>query len=173
MATRKLQHIHLIGRPDTSGEAFFEPSSILRTNDVWNNDILRLGSAAAASPTVKHGVYGSFEVPEDYVNSAVIRFIWSSSLIANDVVLFFDYRTVAGNDANSLDQAGTEEALTVTDTAPGAAHRRMEATITPTAGNFVAGETVQFYLGRDGAAVGDTIVGPAYLENVLFEYSDV
>lgn len=172
MATRTLSGLHRGGTPDTTGECWYEPYTILATNDVWGHPVVRFGSSNAAAPTVRHGFTGSFLVPSNYVGGAVIRIVWTATITTNDVVWDFDYRTVAGNDANSLDQAGTEEAVTVTDTAPGAAHRRLSVTIALTAGNFTAGETVTFGLFRDGVDAADTMAGSAILQDLIFEYSD-
>lgn len=158
--------------PDSTNEAFYEPLDILGVNDIFKPLILRLGSSNAAQPTVKHGVHLNFVVPPDYVNSAVWRIYWTSSLVAGDAVFFCDYRSIAGNDLNSIDQATFEQQQTVTDTAPGAAFRQLTTSITPTAGNFAAGENIFLYFGRDGAAAGDTLAGSAIVFGLDFEYSD-
>ena len=84
----------------------------------------------------------------------------------------FDYRAVGGNDAESLDQSGTQEAVNANDTAPDNAHERMEITIALTDGNFAADDTVQFSLFRDGTDGGDTMSAIAIVHDVLFEYND-
>jgi hypothetical protein len=172
MATRMLESLHRSGAPDTTGECWYEPFPILATNDVWGHMIARFGASNAAAPTVRHGFWNSFRVPSDYVGSAVIRIVWTATLTTGDVVWDFEYRTVNGNDVNSLDQAGTEQSVTVTDTAPGAALRQLEVTIALTATNFSVGDEVEFGLFRDGADAADTMAGSAILQNLVFEYSD-
>lgn len=118
------------------------------------------------------GVHGGFTVPKNYVGGAALKIVWTSTVITNNVVWDFVYRTVGGNDTTSLDQTGEDESVTVTDTAPGAALRRMEASITLTAGNFAVDEEVEFFFARDGADAGDTLVGAVILFQLLFEYVD-
>jgi hypothetical protein len=84
----------------------------------------------------------------------------------------FDYRAVGGNDTESMDQSGTQESVNNNDTAPGAAHRRLECELTLTAGNFAADDEVLFTLFRDGTDAGDTMAAAAIVFQVLFEYAD-
>lgn len=158
--------------PDATGECWVEPYSILATNDVWKHPIVRFGSNNAAAPTVRHGIYGLFNVPKNYVGTPVLVIVWTATLTTNNVVWDFEYRTVGGNDTTSLDQTGTEESVTVTDVAPGAANRRLEVTISLSA-NFAADETVEFGFFRDGADAADTMAGSAILHDLLFQYNDV
>lgn len=157
---------------DTTDPVFAEPYSILATNDVWKSLVWRFGSSNAAQPTTRIALHGRFQVPQNYVGTPLVVIVWTATLTSGDVVWDFDYRTVAGNDAASLDQAGTEQAVTVTDTAPGATDRRLEVTIALTAGNFAAGETVEFLLARDGADAADTMAGSALLVDAFFRYND-
>ena len=83
----------------------------------------------------------------------------------------FDYRAVGGDDAESLDQAGTQESVNANDTAPSAIHERMEITIPLTDANFAPGDEVEFELFRDGADAGDLMAGPAILLDALFEWT--
>lgn len=160
--------------PDNTGECWFEPFSVLSINDRWPNGIFRFGSSNAAAPTVRHGFYGSFLIPSNYVSTPVILPLWTASLTSGDVVWDLDYRIVGGNDTTSLDQSGEDEAVTVTDTAPGAAFRLLQPSFTLTAGNFSssADKILQFFLGRDGAAGGDTMAGSAILHDLIFRYND-
>ncbi len=172
MATHRIPILGWPTRPDDTGECFPEPYDILATNDVWDRLVLRFGSSNAAQPTVRHGIHGGFVVPKNYVGTAKVVIVWTATLTTGDVVWDFEYRTVGGNDTTSLDQAGTEESLTVTDTAPGAANRRLETSITPTASNFAVDEEVEFYFARDGVDAADTMAGSALLFSLLFEYAD-
>lgn len=171
MATHRIPILGWASRPDDTGECFFEPYDVLATNDVWDRLIGRFGSSNAAQPTVRHGIAGGFTVPKNYVGTPVLVIVWTSTLTSGNVVWDFEYRTVGGNDTTSLDQSGTEESVTVTDAAPGAAHRRLEATISLTA-NFAVDEEVEFYFARDGADGADTLAGSALLFQLLFEYAD-
>jgi len=153
--------------PDTSGNVFPEAYSIKATNDQWRHPHWIFLDTAT-----RDLLYGSFTVPQNYVGGATIVIIWTSTAITGNVVWDFDYRTVAGDDANSLDQTGTEEAVTVTDAAPGATDRRLRVIISLTAGNFAAGETVEFLFARDGVAAGDTMAAAAQVVELLLSYSD-
>lgn len=111
MATHRKSIVGFGTKPDTTGECFFEPYSVLATNDVWDRLVARFGSSNAAQPTLRHGFHGGFVVPKNYVAAATLVIVWSATLTSGNVVWDFDYRTVAGNDTTSLDQAGTEEAV--------------------------------------------------------------
>ena len=164
-----MQHVTV----DTTGDAFFEPYQILATNDLFGQLILRCGANNAAAPTVKAGMYGVIHIPEDYNTGGTVtcEVYWTTTLTANDVVFDLDYRAIGGDDTESLDQASYQESLTVTDTAPSAANERQKATMTFTASNLAAGDTLEFFFGRDGAAGGDTLAGSAIVHEVIFKYT--
>jgi hypothetical protein len=172
MATIVIPILGISTYPDNSGECWLEPYGILASNDAWNYGVFRFGASNAAQPTVRHGLYGQFRVPQNYVTSAVIVPVWTATVTTGDVVWDFDYRTVGGDDTTSLDQAGVEESVSVTDASPTAAHRRLTASLSLTSGNLAAGETVQFYLARDGTDASDTMAGSAILHGLYFQYSD-
>jgi len=159
--------------PDTTGEAFFEPYTILATNDVFKHIVLRLGSSNSAAPTIDGGVYGTFLVPQNYVGTAVIYIRWTATITTNDVYFGFSYRAIGGNDSESLDQATFQEAVSVTDTAPGAANRLMEASVSLTSSNIAAGDIVEFYFYRGGSQAGDTMAGSALVHDLDFGYSTI
>ena len=175
MATLRIAVFNNNILPDASGKVWFEPYTILATNDIFKQSILRIdedGSNAAAL-TTKAGVYGLFEIPQNYVGSAVLEIIWTATAIdAENVVFDFDYRSVGGNDAESMDQATFQESVTVTDAYPSAAHERLTARVTLTAGNFVAGDSVLFFLGQDGADGSDTSTNAVIIFDARFEYAD-
>lgn len=172
MATHRIPILGFPTVPDSSGNCWFEPFSVLATNDVWGRLIGRFGLSNAAAPTTRIGLKGGFTVPKNYVGSAKIVVVWTATIITGDVAWDIDYRAVGGNDTESLDQVGTQESATVTDTAPGAALRRLEALITLTAANLAVDDEVTFELFRDGADAADTMAGSAILFALLFEYAD-
>lgn len=172
MATHRIPIADISVQPDATSEMWFEPYSVLATNDVWRHTIGRFGSSNAAAPTVRHGFYGSFNVPKNYVGSAVLVIVWTATLTTGDVVWDFEYRAVGGNDAESFDQAGTQESVTVTDTAASAANERLEVTISLTSGNLAVDDTVTFFFARDGADGADTLAGSALLFDLLLQYAD-
>jgi hypothetical protein len=154
--------------PDASGGVFQEPYSIKATNDVWQHMVMIFNDT-----TTRIGAYGSFNVPNNYVGNPAIVSVWTATATSGNTRQEFDYRAVGGNDAESLDQSGTQESVGVTDAAPGAAHRRLEASMSLTASNLAAGDTVEFEFFRDGADTGnDTMAAAMLLHDLLFEYTD-
>lgn len=166
MATHRMSILRK-PNPDSSGNVFCEGYTVKATNDAWNHQIVIFNDSGT-----KIGFYDTFEVPQNYVGAAKFIAVWTSTATSGNVVWQCDYRTVAGDDANSLDQAGTEETPNVTDAAPTAANRRLEAQISPTAANFAAGETVEFFFNRLGTSGSDTMAAAAQLHDLLFEWSD-
>lgn len=167
MATLRLPILGFPTIPDDTGTAFFEPYSIKATNDVWKHLIMVLTDTAA-----DHGVYGKFAVPQNYVDTANLVIVWTSTAIAGDVEFDFMYRAVGGNDAESLDQAGSQEDVNGNDTAPSATNERMEFTIALTDGNFAVGDTVEFFFTRDGTDGGDTMAAACLVFGLFFEFND-
>lgn len=172
MATHRLSILGIGTVPDTSGNCWQEPYTILATNDVWGMLIYRFGSSNAAEPTTRIGLRGRFTVPKNYVGSAALVVAWTATITSGNVVWDFDYRAVGGDDTESLDQSGNQESVSVTDAAPTAAHRRLEVTINLTAGNFAADDTVEFEFFRDGADANDTMAGSGILVDLYFQYAD-
>jgi len=171
MATHRIPILGFATRPDDTGECFFEPADLnFGSNDLARQFVLALGSALAAQPTVKHGVYGSFRVPKNFVSAPKFVWEWAATLTTGDVVFDTDYRAVAAGE--SLDQATWQQSQTVTDTAAGTARNSNGAEISPTAGNFAVDDLVEFFFGRDGADGADTMAGRAYIFELTFEYSD-
>lgn len=167
MATHRIPILGFGTVPDTSGNVWLEPYSIAATNDVWGRLIARFKDSGT-----RVGLHGGFSVPKNYVGSAKLAVIWTSSATSGDVEWDFDYRAVTGDNSESLDQAGSQESVNLNDSAPGAAHRRMECLITLTAGNFAADDEVEFALFRDGTDGGDTMAADALVFAVIFEYAD-
>ncbi len=160
--------------PDTTGDVFQEPYTILATNDVWGFGTWRFGASNSAQPTVRSCLAGHFSLPSDVastVSTANAVIVWSGTGTTGNVVWDFDYRVVGGNDTTSLDQSGTQEAVTVTDAMPGAANRRLVASVALTAGNFSgqADTSLEWKVCRDGADGSDTAAFSALLKDVLLE----
>lgn len=167
MATHRLSILGWQTRPDDTGDVFFEPYSIKATNDQWQHLVLVMNDTAT-----RNGIYGVFDVPQNYVGTANLIVVWTSTATSGDIEADFDYRAVGGNDTESLDQAGTQESVNSNDTAPSAAHERMELSIALTDGNFSAGDTVEFFFPRDGTDAGDTMAAAALIFGLFFEYAD-
>jgi len=148
-------------------EVYFESYDVTATNDVWDALVLIFEDGSTRT-----GVAGIFTVPQNYVDTANLVIVWSSTATSGDVEWDLDYRAVGGNDTESLDQSGTQEAVNTNDTAPSATNERMEITIALTDGNLAAGDVVLFELFRDKTDAGDTMAADAYVIEVYFEYND-
>lgn len=171
MATHRIPILGFATRPDDTGECFFEPADLnFGSNDLARHFILALGSALAAQPTVKHGVYGAFRVPKNYVSAPKFLWEWAATLTSGDVRFDVDYRAIAVTE--SLDPSTWQESLTVTDTAAGTARLSNAAEVSATAGNFAVDDIVEFFFGRDGVDAADTMAGRAYIFELTLEYSD-
>lgn len=174
MATLRKPILGWSSRPDDSGKAWFEPFDILATNDVWDFLVGRIDEAGAnnAQLSTRAGFHGRFEIPKDYIDAASLIIVWTATVTSGNAVWDFEYRAVGGNDSESLDQAGTQESLTVTDAAPGAALRRLETSIDLTDGNFAVDDDVTFFIANDGTDGADTLAGARLLINLLFQYEN-
>ena len=153
--------------PDASGNVFFEPYDVKATNDVWDRLVCIFNDTAT-----RLGLKGGFTIPKNYVGTPKIVVVWTATAITGNVVWDFDYRAVGGNDTESLDQAGTQESVTVTDAAPTAVNNRLEASMALTAANLAIDDEVEFEVFRDGADAADTMAAAGIVFNILFEYVD-
>ena len=167
MATHSIPILGANTVPDTSGSVFLEPYTVKATNDVWGFLVFIFSDTAT-----RIGLRGMFRVPQNYVGTAAILVDWTSTATSGDVEWDFDYRAVGGNDAESMDQAGTQESVNSNDTAPGATDRLMTISLGLTSANLVAGDLVEFELFRDGTDGGDTMAAAAVLFGAHFSYAD-
>lgn len=167
MATHRLPIINAHTMPDSSGTVFFDVSSNVDTNDRYNHLLLAFTSQGA-----RQGVAGKFVVPKNYVGTASIIVVWRTSATSGDVVWDFDYTAVGGDNSESMDPSSDQETVTVTDTAGGAAQRRMECSMSLTAANLAADDEVLFNFYRDGVNASDTLAASAWVESILFQYAD-
>ena len=169
MATHRIPLFGFNTLPDTSGNIFFEPFPIKATNDRWDH-----GNFVFNDTSTEIAVFGTFNIPKNYTTTTAPRIVvvWTATPSTGTIVWDFNYRAVGGDNSESLDQAGTQEALSVSDSAPTAGFNRMEAYLTLTAANLVADDTVEFDLTRDGSNASDTLAVAGLLFNLLFEYVD-
>jgi hypothetical protein len=174
MATHRLPILGFGLKPDTSGKVWIEPQSVLGTNDVFDNMIVRIDNDGAnnAQLSTRNGVYGRFFVPKNYVGTAAVIIHWTATVTSGNVVFDFEYRAVGGDDAESLDQSGTQESVTGTDANPSAAWERNELSINLTGSNFAVDDTVNFFLARDGVDANDTAASATLIYNAFFQYAD-
>ena len=172
MATHQISLLGGQTCPDSSGNCWQEPYSILATNDVWPFLIYRFGLSNAAAPTTRIGLIGAMTIPQNYVGTASIIPVWTATLTSGDVVWDFDYRAISGNDTESLDQTTNVESVSVTDTAPSAAHERLTPSVSLTSSNIAAGDTIEWGIFRDATDAADTMAGSAILVDLILQYAD-
>lgn len=174
MATIRTPIIGWACRPDDSGKTWFEPFDVLATNDVWDFLVGRIDENGNNNTqlSTRVGFHGKFAIPKDYVDAATLVVVWTATVTSGNAVWDFDYRAVGGNDTESLDQSGTQESVSVTDAAPGAALRRLETTADLTDGNFAVDDEVEYFLCNDGADANDTLAGARLLVNAFFQYEN-
>ncbi len=162
--------------PDTSAKVWWEPYDVLATNDVWKHLVLRFDEDGNndAALTTRVGAYGKFVVPHNYVGTPKVVFLWCATITtANATVVWdFEYRTVAGDQTESYDQAGNQESVTGSQDVADAANERRELLVTLTAGNFVAGDEVEYFVASDGTDGADDAACARILQNLLFEFED-
>lgn len=167
MATHRIPILNYATVPDASGSVWTISYDEVATNDVW-----KLLVTAFADTATRIGLRGGFMVPKNYVSGAAFKVVWNTTATSGNAKWDVDYRAVATDGTESADQAGTQQAVTTTTAASGTASRLTTTTITPTAGNFVADDFVEFELFRDGAGA-DTIAATLVLFGLYFEYADV
>ena len=174
MATRAKSILGLQVVPDTSGKVYPEPLDVLGSNDVWLHLIVRIDEDGNnnAQLSTRVGSYGQFSVPAEYGGAAELVILWTATVTTGTAVWDFEYRSIGGDDAESADQAGTQESVTESDAAPTAAFRRLALTVSLTAGSFAPGDLVEFFLGCDGTDGADTLAGARLLLDAWFQYSD-
>lgn len=168
MATHQISMLGMV-QPDNTGRCWIEPYDVFATNDVWKHPVIRFKDPGSGEA---HGFYSQFTVPQNYVGTAAVIPFWTSTATSGNCRWRITYRTVAGDDAASLDQSGNEQQSSVTDAAPSAAHERLTPSISPTSANFAAGETVEYLFERLDDTGTDTMAADAVLHDLVFQYSD-
>lgn len=175
MATHRLP-IHGGLLPNSSGKVWWEPFSVLATNDTWRHPVLRIDQDGNnnAQLSTREGAYGVFAVPKNYVGSANLIVVWTATITTGGatVVWDFDYRATGGNDTESLDEAAATESVTGSDDVPSAANERLEVSIALTSGNFAVDDTVEFFICNDGTDANDDAACARLLHQLFFEYAD-
>jgi len=152
--------------PDTSGSVYWQPASILDTNDKWPTDQVLV----FADTSTLLLAYGHVLVPQNYVGTAKIYVIYKTTATSGNTLWTVDYRAVA--DGESLDQATYQESLAGAATAvPGTTNLRKDISFTLTAANLAAGDVLQVVIGRNGAGA-DTVAASLQLVDAVLEYAD-
>lgn len=156
--------------PDNSGDVYPDGFENHASNDFWKQTVMVFAQDTA---NVNY-LYGSAEIPEEYVDTANAVVIWTAAATTGDVQFDFEYRVVDGNDTESLDQATAEQAVTVGDSAPSAAFERLESSVALTDANLHAGATIQWRLGRDGPTedAGTSMADEVLVFDLMLEFND-
>lgn len=165
MATHRISFANCL-IPDTSGSVYWQPASILDTNDKWPTDQVLI----FADTSTLLLAYGHFQIPQNYVGTAKIILSYKTTVTSGNTLWTVDYRAVA--DGESLDQATYQESLAGSATAvPGTTNLRKDISFTLTSGNLAAGDICQVVIGRNGAGA-DTAAASLQLVDAVFEFAD-
>ena len=165
MATLDLDFTSLL-KPDTSGSVFWQPNSILDTNDLYPTDeILVYKDTATLLKAFAH-----FKVPQNYVGTAKIVLRYKTTVITGNVLWTLDYRAIAAGE--TADPTTHQESLAGTATAvPGTANLLADIEFTLTSANLAVIDTVFVSINRDGVGA-DTAAASLQLVEAIFRYND-
>lgn len=164
MATRRKDITHLF--ISDHEEVFWEPADVKFPTAPWKQMILIFEDGSART-----GGHAEFDVPKDYVGSPAIVVKWAAdTATSGDIEVDVDYRNVALGE--SVNQAGTQEAVNDKDTAPGTVALLQELVLPLTAANFAVDDLCECSLFRDKSDIGDTMADEACFFKVFFQYSD-
>ena len=166
MATHKLAFGSLLN-PDTSGSVYWQPASILDTNDLYpTNQVLIFADTATLLKSS-----GAFTVPKNYVGTAKIILRYKTTVTTGNVLWTLDYRAIAAGE--SADPTTHQESLAGTATAvPGTINLLGDIEFTLTSANLAVDDTVLCLISRNGAGA-DTAAASLQLVEAYFQYSDV
>jgi len=149
--------------PDSSGEVFFQPYTVVDTAAVVDPLVLTFNDSGT-----KDGLRGSFRVPENYVGTAKLLVVWTANATSGTFTI--DWSVLTRSGAEDMGAAATRTTETATDTKTGTAFVREELSLTLTDGDYAAGDEVLFEMFRD--TLNDTLAAPAVVFGVYFEYAD-
>lgn len=166
-ATSTLQVFNAFTTPDTGGNSWIQSSTI-------NGSASVLGSMVyiASSTTAKTGFFGTQYIPDNFASSsAQVVIDWTATSTSNAVVWNFDYRCVGGTNTTSLYGTTYQESKTVTSNNPSTAGFKITSNMDINAGYYCsAGNTMQYYLYRDGTNGADTSTVDAEIYNAVIKY---
>lgn len=165
MATHRLSFGALL-QPDTSGNVFWQPASILDTNDLYpTNQVLIFKDTATLLKSA-----ATLLVPTNYVGTAKIVVRYKTTVTTGNVLWTLDYRAIATGESG--DPSTHQESLAGTATAvPATANLLADITFTLTSANIAANDTLYLSINRDGVGA-DTAAASLQLVDAYFEYSD-
>jgi hypothetical protein len=166
MATHRLSFADLL-TPDTSGNVFWQPASILDTNDFYpTNPVL-----VFANTGTHDKANARFLVPKNYVGTAKIILRHKTTVTSGNLLLTCNYTSIAAGETG--DPAAAQETFGGSAAAvPGTANLLQDTTFTLTSANLAVDDTVLVQIGRNGAGA-DTAAASLQLVDCFFEYADV
>lgn len=168
MATHKIDLLGSNTLPDTSGDVYQEPASLnFQANDRYPNLIWVFADTATR---ITLGF--AFRVPQNYVGTPAIEWIWATTVTTGNARLEADL--TASADGESGDPSADQETIASTVAVPGTARVIKITSLAFTAGTFAVGDLVMGRLARDGAEAGplDTAAASVYLLAANFSYAD-
>lgn len=166
MATHRLYFGALLA-PDTSGNVWWQPASILDTND----QAPTVPVLVFANTATKDKSYAVIAVPKNYVGTPVFGVAWKSTGTSGNVVWNVDYRSIA--DAETLDPSSWQESLAVTDAVKGTTNQMNDANVSATGSNLAVDDLILVSIARDGTSGSDTLAASAQLYEAYLQYADV
>lgn len=165
MATHRLYFESLLN-PDTSGNVFWQPSSILDTNDLAPTNQVLIFKDTSTLDTASCG----FSVPKNFVGTAKIILTYKTTVTSGNVLWTIDYRAIAAGESG--DPSSWQESLAGSATAvAGTTNLLSDISFTLTSSNIAVDDWVLFRLGRNGAGA-DTAAASLQLHRICFEYAD-
>jgi len=116
----------------------------------------------ASSTTVQTGVMGAIHIPENFASStAQVEIGWTATSTTGNIVARFQYVCTGGSNTTTYVKTAWAESTSTTVANPSTAGFKVETTLNINAGYYCsAGNTMQFYLSRDGSNSADTSVVP-------------
>lgn len=170
MATHEIPILGAFTAPDSTGKCFFQPAEVAMT--LSNLDLgTMLVCTMNGNEAGNLGVYGKFNIPQNYAGTPKIIIRGALEEAANTIAFGITF-TPGVDDNESMDQAydtaDTNSNATWTGYAVDDIYE-LAITLTPAAA-FAAGDEVFYYFYRDGA--NDSQTGDFHLTGLFFQYSD-
>lgn len=170
MATFRLPILNATVRPDDTGDCFWVPISSQLT--LTNATAGKMGAFLMRDGSADAGVYGTFEVPQNYAGSPVIaaQFVLDGAPSGTTIGVTCSHLAVADDESwdQLHDTADTASAGTTWSHGDEDLYEE-QVTITPAAA-WNAGEMVQFFFAVDISVTDYT--GNLLLVGLYFQYSD-
>lgn len=170
MATHDIPILGAFTAPDSSGKVFFEPAEVAMTLATAVLGTLLVCTMQAPAGGGDVGLYGKFNIPQNYSGTPVLVIRGVLGEAAN--VLGFGLTQLGRAHSEAFDTAQEAEDLASNSDWTGlVAEDVYEETITITpAAAYAAGDEVYYYFFREDGA--DTQTGEFHLTGLFFRYAD-